>query len=427
VLMRATVSTRAVGPVVCRPPMNIDKIRQALTAYKANDGKVDTQELDKLMLQARDAGGLDATERAELISASSGFDDPTKQRLMRHLSAMGQPNAYVNLQALGTVTNIEGRYANLKLDVPGLTARVGLFDNSFAVKGKATADGVIKLTIEGKELSVVVKRGDAPAAILEKLQAQLPAGTRGLVYGGDVRPYDAETFNGAAATRRGAAAHIALYKPEALGLQPGEKPLRVVVTGYGAFMGITDNPSANMAQKLAELGVKGAIIEYRRLEVNHDAVNSFVAEMKRSPPDVILSMGVSSESQVEERPENKVGGGVDGDNRPITPGVVRDGAIRELRTDLPVEVIDGALRKFGDQREVGTSKSDANYSPDRSAYLCNYLGFNLADTFGGTAATTAGFVHVTDHTPTEQMHTLLESVVANQLEWRRSQRPVPPS
>ncbi|MBS1152651.1 MAG: hypothetical protein H6Q89_4349, partial [Myxococcaceae bacterium] len=137
--------------------MNIDKIRQALTAYKANDGKVDTQELDKLMLQVRDAGGLDATERAELIHASSGFDDPTRQRLLRHLSAMGQPNAYVNLQALGTVTNIEGRCANLKLDVPGLTARIGLFDNSFSVKGKATADGVIKLSLEGQELSVAVK------------------------------------------------------------------------------------------------------------------------------------------------------------------------------------------------------------------------------------------------------------------------------
>lgn len=408
--------------------MNIDKIRQALTTYKANDGKVDTQELDKLMLQVRDAGGLDATERAELINAASGFDDPTKQRLMKHLSSMGQPNAYVNLQAVGTVTNIEGRYANMKLDVPGLNARVGLFDNSFSLKGKATADGTLKMTLEGKELSVPVKRGDSPAAILQKLQTQLPTGMTGLVYGGDVRPYDAETFNGSAATRRGSAAHIALYKPEALGLQPGEKPLRVVVTGYGAFMGITDNPSANIAQKLAELGVPGAIVEYRRLDVNHGAVDQFVNEMRRSPPDVILSMGVSSESQVEERPENRVGGGVDGDNKPITPGVVRTGARDELRTDLPVEVIDGALKKFGDRREVGTSKSDANYSPDRSAYLCNYLGFNLADSFGGTPATTAGFVHITDHTPPEQMHALLEAVVANQLDWRRTQQqPRPPS
>ena len=181
--------------------MNIDKIRQALTAYMANDGKVDTAELDKLMLQARDAGGLDATERAELITASSSFDDPTRQRLMRHLSAMAQPNAYVNLAAIGKVTSVEGRCANLKLDVPGLTARVGLFDNCFAVKGKATGDGVIKLAIDGKDLSVAVKKGDSPASILEKLKKQLPAEMTGLVYGGDVRPYDAETFSGSAPSK----------------------------------------------------------------------------------------------------------------------------------------------------------------------------------------------------------------------------------
>ena len=406
--------------------MNIDKIRQALTAYKANDNKVDTAELDQLMLQVRDAGGLDATERAELMKAADGFDDGTKQRLMRHLSVMAQPNAYVNLQAVGKVTSIQGRYANLKLEVPGLTAKVGLFDNSFSVKGKATADGTIKLNIEGKELSVAVKKGDAPAAILDKLQQQLPQGMTGLVYGGDVRPYDAETFNGASPKKNGTAAHLALYKPEALGLKPGEKPLRVVVTGYGAFMGITDNPSANMAEKLSEMGVKGAIVEYRRLEVNHGAVNEFIGEMKRNPPDVILSMGVTGgSSQVEEQPENNVGGGTDGSNNPITPGKVRAGGKDVLPTDLPVETIDNALKQYGAGREVGTSKSDPNYAPDRSAYLCNYLGYNLADSFGGTPATTAGFVHVTDHTPSDQMHTLLESVVAKQLDWRRTQQNVP--
>src|SRR4051812_41387338 len=141
---------------------------------------------------------------------------------------MAQPNAYVNLQSMGKVTKIEGRYADLKLEVPGLTGRVGLFDNSFSVKGKATADGTLKLNIEGKELSVPVKKGEQPAAILAKLQKQLPQGTTGLVYGGDVRPYDAETFNGAKPNKTDNAAHIALYKPEALGLKPGEKPLRVV-------------------------------------------------------------------------------------------------------------------------------------------------------------------------------------------------------
>ena len=404
--------------------MTVKGIRAALVQAK-KDGKVDVAEVDKIVLKARSGWGLDTSERAELVKMADSFDDPAKQRLLSHLSAMGQKNAWVNVEA-GGLTSVKGRYANYSVGVPGLSAKLGLFDNCFSMKGTAQADGLLKVAIEGQNVSVQVKKGETAAQVLEKVKKALPSQVTGVLLQGDVQPFDGASFKGTAAAATDTAAHLMLYKPASLGLSPGEVPLKVVVTGYGAFMGITDNPSANMAQKLAELGVKGAIVEYRRLEVNHEAVNQFVAEMKRSPPDVILSMGVSSGSQVEEQPENRVGGGVDGDNNPITPGVVRGGSSRELRTDLPVDTIDDALKKFGDKREVGTSKSDPNYSPDRSAYLCNYLGYNLADSFGGTPATTAGFVHVTDHTPPEQMHTLLESVVAKQLDWRRSQQPVPP-
>ena len=409
--------------------MNVDSIRRAITQAQANDGKVDPGELDRIMLQVRDGGGLDPSERAELVKFADGFDDATKQRLMTHLSKLGQSSAWVNIDAgANRVTSITGRYANMKLDVPGLTGRQGLFDSTFALKGKASQDGTLKLNVAGQDVSVPVKKGDTPATILQNLQKQLPAGVSGLVYGGDVRPYDPESFNGITATKSQSAAHITLFKPDALGLKPGEKPLKVVVTGYGAFMGITDNPSANMAQKLSELGVKGAVVEYRRLDVNHGAVDSFIQEMKKNPPDVILSMGVAPDSQVEEQPENKVSGGVDGDNKPITPGVVLKGEPEVLHTDLPVKVIDDALKPFGDKREVGTSLSNPSYAPDRSAYLCNYLGYNLADAFGSKPQTTAGFVHVTDHTPPDQMHALLEAVVANQLDWKRAQAtPRPPS
>jgi pyrrolidone-carboxylate peptidase len=237
---------------------------------------------------------------------------------------------------------------------------------------------------------------------------------------GDVQPYEAASFKGPAARSTDTAAHLMLFKPQSLGLQPGEVPLKVVVTGYGAFMGITDNPSANMAQRLAEAGVKGAIVEYRRLDVTPEAVDAFMAEVRRSPPDVILSMGVThGQAQVEERPENWLGANRDGNDRQMTAREVRAGGTRELRTDLPVEVIDQALGTFGDARVVGTSRSDASYAPDRSAYLCNYLGYNLATEFGATEHTTAGFVHITPETPTEQMHTVLQAITARQLEARR--------
>ncbi|MCA2979782.1 MAG: hypothetical protein INH41_22475 [Myxococcaceae bacterium] len=400
--------------------MDVTGVRRALTAA-AKDGKVDAVDIDRIMLGVRDGGGLSAAERTTLLQAADGFDDATKQRLLSHLSAMGQTNAWVNVEAKGQLASLEGRYANLTLTVPGLSARVGLFDNAFALKGRARADGVLQLTVDGQKLAVPVKAGEGPQQVLEKVKARLPGSFAGVVLGGDVQPYDPASFSGRAARRGDEAAHLMLYKPGALGLQPGEKPMRVVVTGYGAFMGITDNPSANMAQRLAERGVKGAIVEYRRLDVTPAAVDAFMGEVRRSPPDVILSMGVThGQAQVEERPENHLGAAPDGANRMMTARPVREGGASELSTDLPVEAIDWALTGFGGSRQVHTSRSDANYQPDRSAYLCNYLGYNLAAEFGATPKTTAGFIHISPETPTEQMGAVLDAIAAKQLETRRA-------
>lgn len=400
--------------------MNVDGIRRALTTA-ARDGKVDAADVDRIMLQARDGGGLSSLERSTLLKAADGFDDGTRQRLLSHLAAMGQTNAWVNIEAKGQLATLDGRYANLTLTVPGLSARVGLFDNAFALKGKAKADGVLQLTIDGQKLSVPVKAGEGPQQLLQKMKAQLPSNFAGVVLGGDVQPYDAASFSGRSARKTDSAAHLMLYKPASLGLAPGEKPLRVVVTGYGAFMGITDNPSANMAQTLAERGVKGAIVEYRRLDVTPAAVETFMTEMKRSPPDVILSMGVThGQAQVEERPENHLGAAPDGNNQQMTERKVREGGPQELRTDLPVDTIDWALQGFGAGRQVFTSKSDPNYQPDRSAYLCNFLGYNLASEFGTTPKTTAGFMHITPETKADQMGAVLDAITAKQLEARRA-------
>ncbi len=401
--------------------MSVTGIRKDLQLAR-RDGKVDTSEVDRIMLRARDKGGLDAAEKKEILAAADGFDDAAKQRVLSHLSAMDQKAAWVDVQGPGSVASIEGRYANLAVGVPGLSAKEGLFDNCLSLKGTATAAGTLKLTIEGKAISVAVKKGDPAAAILEQVKAKLPAQVTGVALSGDVQPYDPGLFTGTAAAKTDTAAHLMLYKPEALGLKAGEKPLRVVVTGYGAFMGITDNASANMAQRLSELGVKGAIVEYRRLEVTTNAVDAFIADMRKAPPDVILSMGVTGgQAQVEEQPQNKLDANEDGNGQMMQARQVRAGGAEVLHTDLPVDTIDWALKPFGDQRQVYTSKSDANYSPDRSAYLCNYLGYNLATEFGGTPATTAGFMHVSTSTPSDQMHAVLEAVVAKQLDWRRGQ------
>lgn len=398
--------------------MTVKGIRAALTQAR-KDGKVDVAEVDRIVLKARSGWGLEPSERAELVKMADSFDDPARQRLLSHLSAMGQKNAWVNVEA-GGLTSVKGRYAHYTVGVPGLSAKLGLFDNCFSLKGAARADGLMKVAIEGQSVSVQVKKGETAAQVLEKVKAALPSQVSGVLLSGDVQPYDGASFQGRAAASTETAAHLMLFKPASLGLKPGELPLKVVVTGYGAFMGITDNPSANMAQKLAEAGVQGGIVEYRRLDVTTEAVDAFVAEMRRSPPDVILSMGVThGQAQVEERPENHLGAAPDGNNHQMSEREVRAGGAAELATDLPVETIDRALAGFGGARVVGTSQSDPQYAPDRSAYLCNYLGYNLASEFAGTPKTTAGFMHISPQTPPDQMHAVLQAVTARQLDWRR--------
>src|SRR5688572_12114432 len=44
-------------------------------------------------------------------------------------------------------------------------------------------------------------------------------------------------------------------------------PVRVLVTGYGSFMGIEDNPSAAIAEKLASVKIPGALIKTKVLPV----------------------------------------------------------------------------------------------------------------------------------------------------------------
>lgn len=403
--------------------MSVAGLRRALQRARL-DGAVDVGELDRLLLEARDGRGLSAAERRVVLEACDGFDDAVKQRVLSHLAALGQRQAWVSVQAAGAVVQVEGRYATLAVDVPGLAARLGLFDSCLALAGVARADGLLRLTVEGRPLEVPVRVGDTGAVVLARAQARLPKAVTGVLLQGDVRPFDPVRFSGPEARADDHAAHLVLSRPQALGLRDGERPLRVVVTGYGAFLGVTDNPSAALAQRLAEAGVPGGVVEYRRLDVTTEAVDAFLAELRRAPPDLVLSLGVThGQAQVEERPENHLGAASDGLGRPMPERAVRPGGPREVRTDLPVETVEWALARFGAERRVFTSRSDAQYAPDRSAYLCNYLGYLLATEFGETPATTAGFMHVTPDTPTEQIHAVLTALAARQLEVRRSATP----
>jgi pyrrolidone-carboxylate peptidase len=188
-----------------------------------------------------------------------------------------------------------------------------------------------------------------------------------------------------------------------------DEPVRVVVAGFGPFGSRIHNPAEAIAAELAARGARGAQIQHRALAVNTADVDRFITDMLDDPPEVILGLGVGRRAQIEERPENYVDDHSARGARPIRPG-----GPQILPTHLPVSAIASVLSaRYGEHCALGSSVSDPAYQPSRTAFLCNYLAYRLADAFG-KSRTTAGFLHVTSKTPVEQIGTVLDTLVARQ-------------
>jgi pyrrolidone-carboxylate peptidase len=261
----------------------------------------------------------------------------------------------------------------------------------------------------GKGPRRVAKAKTAASAKTAKKAPAKPAS-----WAAGAKPAPKSEFGGAtgAAAKKGVALPKAIEVPDVgpVTLRPGERRLKVVVTGYGDFGGTWNeaegrpNPSGELAKQLAKMGLSNADVEYRRLDVTHESVDAFMKEMETVKPDVVISMGVSGGyAQVEEAPENWSSGSTDGAGNAIVEGP-NDPAIdahKRLHTDLPVDAIDKALNgsagALPDGRTIGThvTRPRGNaYSPDDSAYLCNYLNFKLTQAYGKDDRVTAGFVHI---------------------------------
>jgi pyrrolidone-carboxylate peptidase len=400
------------------------RIDAALKA--APNHKLSREDVDAIFVGAQGTGGTDNITPQDrqaidnLLKQDVFSDESARNELEAFAASRAQPG-FVSVSSTGTAGAVQGRYEQLNGVVPGMIAKVGVFDGVYSLSGTATGPGTLTLTVNEKPVSVQVAPGDTPQKVLQAFEAKLPQGVGGVVLAGDVQPFDLEAFRSSQAVP-GDAAHIALYNTAALQLKPGERPLRVVVTGYGDFMGVTTNPSDTMARQLAEnqndpkQRIPGADVSYVRLDVTTDAVDAFIAQMKANPPDVILSMGQGGDdSQLEGAPNNELAAGTDGDGHAMTARTIVPGGPEVETPDLDIPVIDAALMKgYGKKDVVETPGLDAKtYQPDRSEYLCNYLGYLLAYNFNKTN-TAAGFVHVLGTTPVRQMETVLTAIVAHQ-------------
>jgi pyrrolidone-carboxylate peptidase len=201
-------------------------------------------------------------------------------------------------------------------------------------------------------------------------------------------------------------------------------PIRVVVSGYGPFDDVTDNPSQHLASALAERGLDGAVVEAVALPVSYEAVDLWIDELRRTPPAIVLSLGYTRhQAQVEHLPVNHIGrlGKVEpAETGRHAVGPIDTEAPPELPSILPIGPIERALAQVAPRSIATWASLGSTYQPDRSGYLCNYLNFRLTHAFlpdalqaetQASVPVLRGFVHVTATTTLDEVHALAQALV----------------
>ncbi len=144
---------------------------------------------------------------------------------------------------------------------------------------------------------------------------------------------------------------------------------RLLITGFGPFPGVPDNPSARLARRLAASPhlrrILGACPDCLVLDTRYSALDTQLAPALARKPGAVLMLGVAarrSRVSVEARAVNRVSrlfpdaGGRVGGRLALEPG---GAPLRRSAAAMPVGV---ALRRAG---------LDAVPSRDAGRYLCN--------------------------------------------------------
>ena len=209
---------------------------------------------------------------------------------------------------------------------------------------------------------------------------------------------------------------------------------RVLLTGFGPFPGVAENPSGWLAETLAgRKTAHDADLHGHVLPTEWDAVAALAPDLHASlQPHVVIHFGVSPRARglrVERSAHNEAAFRHDAGGRlPDTPSISPAGAAR-LDTSLPVAAIAAHLRAQGHV---------ASASGSCGRYLCNYLYYRSLE-WAKAQGCDALFVHVpltyaqgglisADallHATQETVHVVLGLVAARDAAQRAQPTPVP--
>jgi pyroglutamyl-peptidase len=151
---------------------------------------------------------------------------------------------------------------------------------------------------------------------------------------------------------------------------------RTLVTGFGPFMEVKENPSSKVAEELGR--------PYHVLEVTYDAVEDFIFHLDPDSFDRLLLIGVApsrAHISAELFARNTYGGA------PDMRGETRSGPIQQEQPLLLGTTL------FGEDAlsEILVHNSRMRLSLNAGTYLCNFAYYKALSTFPSKQI---GFLHI---------------------------------
>lgn len=160
----------------------------------------------------------------------------------------------------------------------------------------------------------------------------------------------------------------------------------ILVTGFGPFLDVQENPSWEAIRGLAGARIGASRVAVARLEVTYaSAAEQLQQALDRERPEVVLALGVCREAalRLERTARNQDTAASPDAAGEARPGrTIREGGPATLPTRLPLEALRTALVRDG---------FEVLDSDDAGGYLCNHLFYEL---LVRRPAGVAGFVHV---------------------------------
>jgi pyroglutamyl-peptidase len=147
---------------------------------------------------------------------------------------------------------------------------------------------------------------------------------------------------------------------------------RVLLTGFGPFPGVADNPSGRLVESLATRSAFfGCAVQGTVLPTEWKTVSTLAPRLHRDlQPRVTIHFGVSACSKalrIERSAHNAVDGREDACGTQLLACTISDGGAERLDTRLPVKALAAHLRAKGHAARLSSSCG---------RYLCNYVYYH---------------------------------------------------